>query len=510
MLTSIKILYNTIALYAKMIITTILSLYITRIILDTLGVEDFGIFNLIGGIIALLSFLNSALMTSSQRFLSVAQGEHNMSKVNEIYSASVLIHIVMALAILFVLEISSMFLFDGFLSINENRVYAAKVVYHLMVVSTLATILGVPFNAEINANEDLWFFAIVETVCAILKVGVIVLFRLFPKDALITFTFWVMILSIVNSLVKYMWCRVMYPECKSVKYNIDRNLLTRLLGFTGWNALGSLALIGRNQGVAILLNVFWGTAINAVYGIANQVNSQLIYFSTMMTTSMTPQIMKSKGEGNYDRMLKLSFFTSKLAFFLSAVFAIPLLIELPYVLNIWLKEVPQYTEIYCSLTLLMFLVMQLYPGIPRVIQASGNIKWYQIITSILLLMPIPIGCILFNKEMMHYSVIYAMIVSQIVQMIAAVIMAKKLVGMNAWSFTIYAIKALVVFLVVYFLGMYIRDMLLNMGTVFTFVGVVVITMLMFSLLYYIVVLDRVDRIKIKETANAITNNWVKS
>ena len=160
------------------------------------------------------------------------------------------------------------------------------------------------------------------------------IFHYTQSDALITYTLWIVVITAINFFLKYIWCQAKYNECRKLTIYTQRNasLVKEMIRFSGWNAFGTLALIGRNQGVAVLLNVFWGTAINAVYGIANQVNSQLIYFSTMMTTSMTPQIMKSYGEGNRMRMLDLSVFTCKLSFFLSAVFAIPLLLELPFIL----------------------------------------------------------------------------------------------------------------------------------------------------------------------------------
>lgn len=504
--TSVKVLYNTLSLYGKMVITTIISLYLTRVILNYLGASDFGLYNLIGGVISLLSFVNSALMVSTQRFLSVALGENNDTKIKNIFSASILIHIALSAILITVLELCCTFLFNGFLNIEPDRIHAAKVVYQLMVISTVFTILGVPYNAIINAKEDLWLFSLIETLCAFLKIGIIVIFHYTQSDALITYTLWIVVITAINFFLKYIWCRAKYNECRKLTIHTQRNtsLIKEMIRFSGWNAFGTLALIGRNQGVAVLLNVFWGTAINAVYGIANQVNSQLIYFSTMMTTSMTPQIMKSYGEGNRMRMLDLSVFTCKLSFFLSAVFAIPLLLELPFILKLWLKNVPAYTEVFCSLIIYMFLLMQVYPGLNRAIQACGRIKWYQIFTSFVLLLPIPLGIAFGRSGGESYSIIYLMIISQAIQMCVAIYMAKRLVGLHVMPFVAFIIKAGITFSVIYIGGKYLYQQMSAIYNEWVTFGVVVsTTMLTFSLVYYLFVFGTKDREKMRNVLQAI-------
>lgn len=496
--TSVKVLSNTLSLYGKMIITTLVSLYLTRVVLAYLGTNDFGLYNLIGGVIALLSFLNSAMMVSVQRYLSVAIGENDIQKVHTVFSTSIYIHIFLTVFLVVLIELCSLFLFEGFLNIEPSKIPAAKIVYHLMAISTGLTILGVPYNAMINAKEDLWLFALIESICAVLKVGIIFIFQHAKTDALITYTLWILVITALNFLLKYLWCKIKYIECKKVfakKCNLP--LLKELLGFSGWNAFGTLAMVGRNQGVAFVLNIFWGTAVNAVYGIANQVNSQLIYFSTMMTTSVTPQIMKSYGEGNHVRMLSLSIFTCKLSFYLSAVFALPLLLELPFVLEVWLKEVPENTEIFCTLILYMFLIMQLYPGIGRAIQSSGKIRAYQVYTSIVLLLPVPLGLLLGKLGFESYTILYLMIASQIVQMFVAVFIARVRVGLDVMAFLWFVCKSIIVFVLVYGSGYYIHNSLIkSCNPVFTFFITISSVAILYSILYYLFVLNKEDKIRI--------------
>ena len=503
---SIRVFYNTISLYGKMIITTIISLYLTRVVLNYLGTSDFGLYNLIGGVISLLSFVNSALMVSTQRYLSVAMGENNIPKIKEIVSSSILIHIALAIFLIIVFELCCNLLFNGFLNIEPNRLHAAKIVYQIMIVSMVFTVLGVPYNALINAKEDLWIFSVIEILCAILKLGIIVIFYYSKSDALIVYTLWISAVTIINFLFKYLWCILKYKDCTKVSIIKKENipLIKDMVGYSGWNAFGALAIVGRNQGMAVLLNVFWGTAINAVYGIANQINSQLVYFSTMMTTSMTPQIMKSYGEGNSPRMLDLSVFTCKLSFFLSAVFAIPLLLELPFVLRFWLGTVPDYTETFCSLIIFMFLIMEIYPGLSRAIQASGKIKCYQVLTSIALLLPIPIGVLFGLYERASYEIIYLMVISQAIQMCIALYISKRLVKLKVAPFIIFVFKACSAFALVYITGKYIQQYVhTNCNEWISFLIVVIVTMLVFSIAYYFIVLSKSDKKKIHNVVRTL-------
>lgn len=512
MKTSERVLFNTVSLYLKMIVTTIISLYLTRVVLSVLGVEDYGIFNLIGGVVALLSFVSTALMVSTQRYLSVAMGHDDIREIRNIYVSSVFIHVIFTAGILIILELCTLFLFDGFLNIAPDRIDAAKIVYQLMIVSTLVTIMGVPYNAEINAHEDLWFFSIVETICTILKLLVIYLFDNVELNNLILYTLWIAIISVINTVIKYLWCKIKYQECYAMlcRKELNIKIFKGMIGFTGWNAFGTLALVGRNQGVAIVLNICWGTIVNAVYGIANQVNGQLIYFSTMMTTSMTPQIMKSYGEGNYERMWRLSVFASKLAYYLSAVFAIPLIVELDYVLEIWLKNVPLHTSIFCELMILMFLVMQLNPGIVRAIQATGKIKKYQLWSALLMLAPIPIGFILHGYGFPSYSTLYAMIVAQIAQLILSIIISVCYTGFNARKFALYLMKAIVLSVIVYIIGELLQASMSSLNRFVAFIVCCITTGGLFTILYFLTIFNKIEKESIKSLTSRLSNKILKS
>lgn len=505
---SVRVLKNTIVLYTKVIASTVIWLYLTRVVLDTLGVEDYGIYTLIAGVIAILSFVNTALMSSTQRFLSIALGKGNENQVKQYFSAGMIIHLTIGLIIVFALEAIAPFLFNGFLNIPEARHSVAIQMYQLMVASTFVTIVGVPYSSAINAYEDMWFIGVVQIAGTILKLGVILLFKILPSDKLLIYTGWITFITIAEVFVQYIWCKIHYYPCRRNNYSFKKSkgLIREMIGFTGWNTLGAFAVVGRNQGVTTVLNIFFGPKINGIFGIANQVDGQLINFANTLTAAITPQIIKSEGQGERKKMLFLSVFSSKLTFFLSAIFAIPLLLELSLVLGVWLKDVPEYTDVYCRIILFMFLVCELYPGLTRGIQAVGQIKWQQIFTSITVLLPIPTGIVLFKMDYTHYTIIYIMLIAQIVSAGITIYFSKKYFELPLGSFILFIFKAVVTFLVSYYIGHYIDNMMIHQTSdLVRFVVVSAISDIIFISAYFIFCFSKQEKNMISSLVNNLLN-----
>lgn len=490
-----KVLINSITLYSKIIISILVGLYLTRIVLDVLGVEDFGIYNLIAGVIAILVFIESALMASSQRYISIALGEKNIEKCKSFFVSSIIIHIIIGVVIFLILEICGLFLFDGFLNIPQERLEIAKIIYQLMILSTLITICGVPFNAVINSYEDIWYFGLIQIGCNLLRFGVIFAFDIINCDALLLYTLWMMGATAIGVVCSIVWCRKKYGICKNVNFSFSKNRqsIKDMFGFAGWNTLGSFAIVARNQGVSIVLNVFFGPAINAVYGIAYQVNGQLSSFSNTTTIALTPQIVKSQGEGNYDRMRILSVFACKVAFIFSAIFAIPFLIELPIILRIWLKDVPEYAELYCQQTLIMFLITELYPGLSRGIQAVGKIKWREITASIVIVLPLLVGTILFQCGYPHYYILYMINIAQAISMLVTVAFSKYLFHLNVKSYLGFVAKTILLFFFILIIGHYADSMFSMTNDWVRILVVSGIVDTIFCVLYFIICLNTIEK-----------------
>jgi len=386
-----RIIKNTGILYAKMGITMFISLYTTRLILGALGVADFGVFNVVGGAIAMLTFLNAAMASATQRFMSHAEGAGNKEKQKSIFNVSVILHFIIALIIGLVLEIAGFFLFHGVLNIPENRIHAAQAIYQFMIVSTLFTIMTVPYDAVVNAHENMLYYAIVGIVESLLKMSVAIVVVYTLADKLIIYGLLMACISLVIMIIMRVYCHRKYIECVvAPKKYYDKTLMKEMTGFAGWSFMGSATSMLGNYGLGIVLNHFFGAVLNAAQGVAGQLNGQLSIFSSTMMKALNPAIVKTEGGGERESMLKMSLMGCKFSFFLFAFFAIPFLIETPYILKFWLKNVPDWAVVFCRFAIVRTLIEQLTVSLGTSINAQGNIKRISFIKSILNIIPLPL------------------------------------------------------------------------------------------------------------------------
>lgn len=435
-----RILLNTVAVYIKIIINTVITLISTRIVLQCLGVNDFGLYNLISGVVVLLSFLNGALMVSTQRYLSIAIGEKNNDKLSLYFNASLSIHAILAISLILVLFLLQPLLINYVLNIPEESNATAHIIYDIMVVSSALTLLQVPYSAAMNAHEDIYVWAITEALNCLLRLGAAVVLLFVSSYKLEIYTALVFVALMISAGIKFVWCRTKYFETKlDILKMKNKAMIKEMFGFVGWNTLGSSAVLVRNQGVAILLNMFYGTIINAAYGIANQVNGLVMTLASTITTVFSPSIMQARGAGDNEKMIRVAILSSKISFLISSVTALPLLILMSQILHIWLGEVPQHTIEFCSLSLYVFMIMQLTAGLNRVIYAVGKIKWYQISISLILFSIIPVGYILFKMGFAVETIFYVMIIGQVLTLIANIYYSYKYVKYKVLKFSLQSV-----------------------------------------------------------------------
>ena len=435
MSTANRVVVNTGFLYGKMLTTMFISLYSTRLILSALGVIDYGIFTLVGGVIGMLSFLNGAMTISTQRYLSFYLGASEINKLKSIFNSSVLLHLVIGLILILLLELVGIYLFNGILNIPSERIATARIVYHLMVVSTFFTINAVPYDAVINAHENFLFDALIGIFESVIKLGIAIWLIYTEVDKLILYGLLIAGLTIIIRIIKSIYCFRKFDECNvRIRTHFDKKLLIEMFAFAGWNLFGTLCSVVRNEGLAIVLNLFFGVVINAAYGIANQVNNQLSLFSTNMVKALYPQIVKSEGSRDRERMLRLAMLASKLSFFLLAFLAIPIIIETPFILNVWLKKVPENTIIFCRLILVLSMLQQLSVGLMTSITAVGKIKAYQIVIGSFLILNLPLSVGLIKLGFPAYSVFVGSILLECIAAGTRIWFAKKLVDLPSVFF----------------------------------------------------------------------------
>lgn len=380
-----RVVKNTGFLYAKMGITIFVSLYTTRLILSALGVADFGIFNIVGGAIAMLGFLNAAMSSATQRFMSFSEGEGDIEKQKSIFNISIVLHFIIAIIAGISLFVAGYFFFNDVLNIPIERMYSARMVYYFMILSTMITIMTVPYDAVMNAHENMFYYAIVGIIESLLKLGVAFIVVYTLADKLIVYGALMSGVSFIVMIILRVYCNKKYIECViAPKKYYNRVLMKEMRSYAGWNLLGSSSGIVYGYGSNIMLNNFFGTILNAANGISGQINGQLLAFSNNMLKAINPVIVKAEGSGNRQQMFKTTFTACKFSVLIYAFLAIPFIVESSYILKLWLKIVPPFTEIFLQLMVIQVLIEQISLPLTTAIAAIGNVKKYNVVNSLIL------------------------------------------------------------------------------------------------------------------------------
>jgi len=490
------IAFNSAILYFKMLITIVIALYSTRLVLEALGVEDYGIYAIVGGLIALLGFLKTTMSISTQRFISFYIGAKNEKKLNAVFNTSIVLHIGLAVSMAILLEIVGFFFFENVLNINEDKIDIAKTVFHFMTLSTVFTVLSVPFEALLNSYEDFKIVAFLDILSSIAKLLIALYLFYTGFDKLFVYSLLSAFVIIIIMVVQSWWSIRKYSNIQfQFKKYYDKSLLKEMTSFAGWNTFGVVCSIGRNQGVAVVLNIFYGTTINAAYGIANQINAQLFGFSATLVKSFNPQILKSEGSQDRKRMLELAMSASKFSFFLLAIISVPILIEMPFILKLWLKEVPDYTIVFGRLVLAITLLNQLGSGLPIILQAVGDIKWYQIIVGSLILLILPIGYLFLYLGYPPYTILVVSFFIEIPALFLRLYFAK-LYG--ELSIVVYVKKVVVRTVPILILTLFFALLAHNFtnNELLRFILTIIVSIIIMPFLVYKIGLSRTEREKI--------------
>lgn len=415
---------NTLMMYIRMGITMIVGLVTARVVLQSLGVEDFGLYNAVNGIVVLITFLNNSLTLATQRYLSYAMGINDVERIRNVFNASYIIYIGLALLVLLLGETLGLWFLNTKMEFPDGKENLANFVYQFSLIITCLNIIRAPYSALFISAEKLDFYAIsaiVESVLHLIFVFLLLVVPFSPSYVYVVF-------QMLTSLAILMWFHVYYKKCFGSQVTFhrvtDKNLFKEILSFSGWGVLGSSAVIGFQQGINILLNIFFGVTINASFGIANRVSAMVNQFFTGFQTAANPQITKAYASGDVSQQTNLINKTSKISFFLLMIVGIAVIYNVEYLLKVWLKEVPAHTEALCSLMIIGAMVDALSSPLYVTVYATGKVKWYQIVISIILLMNLVLSYIFFRMEMPVESCMYARIGLFIVAYIARLFFVK--------------------------------------------------------------------------------------
>lgn len=388
-----RIAKNTLMLYFRMLLLMVVSLYTSRVVLNTLGVVDFGIYNVVGGVIAMLGFLTGSLGAASSRYITYDLGKGDMTVMKRTYGNILSIHFILAGIVLVVGETIGLWFMSTQLQIPTERMTAAMWVYQFSIFSSVLAVISVPYNATIIAHEKMSAFAYISVLDAVLKLVIVYLLLIIPYDKLIVYAILFFCIQALDRIVYGIYCSRHFEETRT-RPSYDGELFKKIFAFAGWTMNGNLAVIGYTQGLNILLNIFFGPAVNAARGIAVQVQNVCRQFCSNFQMALNPQLTKSYAQGDLDNMHRLLVKSSKFSFYILFFIVLPLMFEAEFVLRLWLGIVPEHTVNFLRLILFVGLLNALSNPIIVSVHATGRLKKFQIIEGTMLLMIVPIAYVL--------------------------------------------------------------------------------------------------------------------
>lgn len=435
---------NTILLYIRMVFLMLIGLYTSRVILSALGAEDYGIYNVVGGVVTMFTMISGALRASISRYITFELGTGNIESLKRVFSTSVTIQIVLSLILVLFAETLGLWFLNTKLVIPEDRMYAANWVYQFSVITFVINIISVPYNSAIVAHEKMSAFAYISIVEGVAKLLIAWGIVISPIDSLI---FYASALCAVALGIRFLYgwyCSKHFEECK-YQYSYDHEMMKRMFGFAGWNMIGATSAICRDQGGNIILNMFFGPTVNAARGIAIQVNSIVNNFVTNFQTALNPQITKSYAQADYDYVNKLVNKGAKYSFYILLIITLPFIFSGDYILSLWLGEYPDHTSVFMSLILVFSLFESLSGPLLTAMYATEQIRNYQIVVGGLQMLNLPVAYLFLYLGFVPEVVFIVAIVISVICLFARLIMLKPLINLSISSYvTDVFIKVIIV------------------------------------------------------------------
>lgn len=407
-----RIAKNTLLLYLRMLFLMAVSLYTSRVVLSALGVEDFGIYNVVGGVVTMFSMLSGSLSVAISRFITFELGKGNLPKLKRIFSSSVTIQIILSAIIILLIETVGVWFLNAKMVIPEVRVEAANWVLQFSAITFVINLISIPYNAAIIAHERMSAFAYISILEALGKLVIAYLITVSPIDRLVFYAILMCAVALMVRLTYGRYCKKHFEEC-TYHFVFDFALLKRMSGFAGWNFIGASSAVLRDQGGNLVINLFCGPAVNAARGIAFQVNAAINGFVVNFMTALNPQITKQYAMGNRDYMMNLIFKGARFSFYMLLLLSLPILVNTHYVLGLWLKIVPEHTVLFVQLVLVSAMSESMSQPLVTAMLATGKIRNYQIIVGGLQMMNLPVSYLLLRSGMFPEIVfVVAIIISQ--------------------------------------------------------------------------------------------------
>lgn len=419
-----KIVRNTVFLYLRMLLVMGAALYTSRVVLQILGAEDFGLYNVVGGLVVMFTFLNGSLGAATSRYITFELGRNDYARVNKIFNVAVIIHILMAILITIMAETIGLWFFYEKMTIPTERLNAAFWVYQISILTCFFTLIQVPYNAMIIAKENMRIYAWVGIVEAILKLSVVFILPFAPIDLLVFYAILLCLIQIGITMFYKFYCEHHFEE-SNIKFCRDRSLYKEMFVFASSDLVGNVSVLAQGQGLNILLNVFFGPVVNAARGIAYQVQGAVSQFSNNFMTAVKPQIIKSYAEGDSEGMMRLVKYSSCFSFYLMWVICLPIILEAVYLLSLWLGKYPEHSDSFLRLVLILCLIQTLKTPRSTAFHATGHIKRVNIIVGGILCCAFPLGYLFLKAGYSPESVFIAAIITMIISEFVSVVILKR-------------------------------------------------------------------------------------
>ena len=425
-----RIAKNTLLLYFRMLFMMVVALYTSRVILNALGVEDFGIYNVVGGVVAMFTVISGSLSAAISRFITYELGKGDQSKLNKIFSASVTIQLLLSLIIVVLIESVGVWFLNAKMTIPADRVTAANWVLQFSIITFVINLISVPYNAAIIAHERMSAFAYISILEAIGKLAIAFFIMWSPIDKLIYYAILMCTVAVIVRLTYGHYCKKHFTEC-TYHFHWDKDILKQMFGFAGWNFIGASSVVFRDQGGNIILNIFFGPTVNAARGIANQVNTAITGFVQNFMTALNPQITKSYASGDGEYMMTLIFQGARLSFYMLLLLSLPVLINTHYILVIWLKIVPEHAVLFVRLILIFAMCESISNPLITAMLATGKIRNYQIVVGGLQLLNLPLSYICLKTGFVPESILVVAIIISLACLFARLYMLRGMIGLSS-------------------------------------------------------------------------------
>ena len=454
-----RIAKNAIFLYVRLAIIMVVNIYITRVVLAALGVDDYGIYNVVCGFVAMFGFFGTSMANGIQRFYNYELGKTGDTGVVKVFNIALIQQFAIASILLLILLAVGVWYINNVMVVSAPRLGAANYIFIFSVISLVLVIVQTPYNAAVIAYERMNFFATVSIVETFAKLGIAYSLHYASVDKLVLYGGLLMLVHVLSFILYFCYCKYNFPHLKFIRY-FDKGLFKSMLSFSGWNLLGSFAFMMSSQGVNVLLNSFFGTVANAANGVALQVSHAVQTFSVNIMLAFQPQIVQCYAVQNYNRVEQLMFNMTKMSYLLLGILAIPIVVEIDYILKLWLGDnVPEYTEVFIILTSIMMGLGLFHTSITKVFHATGKIKQFQIVTCIIVCSILPISWLFLINGSSPESVYIVTIVAYFANWIVCVCLLYRIFEFSIAKYTIMIAKCILFTIVSLLLALYVHSIM---------------------------------------------------